>query len=86
LKLKKKPAQAHDPVSNPSHYTSSGISPLDAIEAWGLGFALGNVIKYVARAGKKDGEDPIQALEKAAWYLQRHISNLKNERQKKDKK
>jgi uncharacterized protein DUF3310 len=62
---------AHDPVSGPSHYTYSDIQPIDVIEAWGLGFHLGNVVKYVARADHKGCS--LQDLRKAAWYLNREI-------------
>lgn len=70
--------KTHDPVHNPSHYTQGGIEVLDFIEAYGLGYHLGNVIKYVARAGKKMpsiyGER--QDLEKAKVYLDRYIERL----------
>ena len=46
-------ARSHDVVQRPEHYTFSGIEVIDAIEAWELGFHLGNVVKYVARAGRK---------------------------------
>lgn len=61
----------HDPVNHPSHYTSGGIETIDFIEAKGLGFNLGNVVKYVTRAGKKD--DRLEDLKKASWYLNREI-------------
>jgi len=67
-------------VSRPAHYTSSKVEVIDAIEAWGLGYHLGNVVKYVARAGKKNPTKDIQDLEKAAWYLNRRIEKLKEER------
>ena len=66
-----------DPVNHPPHYTKGGIETIDFIEAKDLNYRLGNVIKYVSRAGKKDS-DPIQDLEKAAWYLQREINARKN--------
>jgi hypothetical protein len=62
---------AHDAVGSPSHYTFSEIQPIDVIEAWGLGFHLGNVVKYVARADHKGAS--LQDLRKAAWYLNREI-------------
>ena len=68
----------HDPVSHPSHYTYGKIETIDYIEDKGLGFNLGNVVKYVSRAGHKD--DIIQDLEKARWYLDREITRLKKER------
>lgn len=67
-----------DPVNHPSHYTSGKIEVLDAIIDWKLDFARGNVVKYVARAGKKD--DELQDLEKAAFYLARAIKELKEKR------
>lgn len=69
----------HDPVNQPSHYTAGAIECIDAIEAWGLGFHLGNLVKYTVRAGKKDPSMEIQDLEKARWYLDRHIKNLKED-------
>lgn len=65
-------------VNHPSHY-GGGDNPYEAIkviEAWNAGFNLGNTLKYISRAGKKDFI--IQDLEKAAWYLNREIDNLKN--------
>ena len=62
---------ASDRISHPSHYTFSDIEPIDVIEAWGLGFHLGNVVKYVARADYKGAA--LDDLKKAAWYLNREI-------------
>jgi len=64
----------HDPVNNPSHYTSGKIEVIDFIEDKGLNFHRGNVIKYVARADKKGKE--LEDLKKAMWYLQREINRL----------
>jgi len=50
---------------------------IKVIEAWGLGFCMGNVIKYISRAGKKYPEKEIEDLEKAKWYLEREIIKLK---------
>ncbi len=66
-----------DPVNNPAHYTDGRIEVIDFIEDKQLGFHLGNTVKYIARAGKKDPSKTIQDLEKARWYLDRQISNLK---------
>lgn len=61
-------------VNHPSHYqTSSGMEVIDVIEAFDLGFNLGNVCKYILRCGKKD--DAVQELKKAKWYLEREITN-----------
>jgi hypothetical protein len=63
-----------DNINKPAHYTSGTIQPIDVIEDWNLGFKLGNCIKYVARAGKKDGATYCEDLKKARWYLDREIS------------
>lgn len=65
-------------VDHPKHYISGGIEAIEVIEAWDLGFNLGNVIKYICRNGKKSKNRLID-LEKAAWYLNREIDNLKKE-------
>lgn len=61
-----------DPVNRPAHYTFGSIEIIDAIEDWGLGFHLGNTVKYVARAEHK--ANALQDLKKARWYLDREIS------------
>ena len=63
-----------DPVNHPPHYTAGGIETIDFIEAKGLDYNLGNVVKYVSRADQKGNK--LQDLEKARWYLDRAISNL----------
>jgi hypothetical protein len=67
---------SYNPVNHPPHYKTGGIETIDYIEAKDLNYRLGNVIKYVSRAGKKNS-DPIEDLEKAAWYLQREIDARK---------
>lgn len=66
-----------DPVQHPAHYTDGGIEVIDYIEAKGLGYHLGNAVKYISRAGKKDPAKTIEDLEKAVWYIQRKIKLLK---------
>jgi len=73
----KKTTSSTDLVNHPPHYKSGGIETIDFIEAKDLNYRLGNVIKYVSRAGKK-ASDPVQDLEKAAWYLQREIDARKS--------
>jgi hypothetical protein len=63
-------------VNHPSHYNAGKIEVIEAIDDWKLGFYEGNVIKYVARAKHKGRE--LEDLRKAAWYLNRLISNLEN--------
>ena len=60
-------------VNHPQHYGGQG-NPYEAIkviEAWGVGFHIGNVLKYLSRAGKK--ECKLEDLKKAQWYLARYI-------------
>ena len=65
-----------DPVNSPPHYTAGGIETIAFIEAKDLNYRLGNAVKYITRAGKKDS-DPVQDLEKAVWYLKREIEARK---------
>ena len=60
-----------DMVNHPPHYTVGGLEVIDFIEAKQLSYHLGNVVKYVVRAGHKG--DPLQDLQKARWYLERAI-------------
>jgi len=60
-------------VDHPQHYhAESGVEVIDAIEAWGLSFALGNVVKYVARSGHKGNAR--EDLQKALWYLTHELA------------
>jgi hypothetical protein len=63
-----------DSIERPAHYTFSAIQPIDVIEAWELGFHLGNCIKYIARAGRKGAR--LEDLKKARWYLDREIGRM----------
>jgi hypothetical protein len=74
-----KQKQNQDEVNHPSHYTFGNIEVIDAIEDWDLPYHLGNVVKYVARAGKKDKNKTIQDLKKAQWYLSRFIEMMESE-------
>ena len=68
--------KAYDPVNSPSHYTSGKIEVIDFIDDKELGFCLGNAIKYIARAGKKDPTKTIEDLHKAKWYINHYIQLL----------
>jgi hypothetical protein len=70
-----------DPVSHPAHYNIGRFEVIDVLEDWKLGFHLGNAVKYIARAGRKDPGKTIEDLEKARWYLDRHIQMLKKEKE-----
>jgi hypothetical protein len=62
-------------VNHPDHYggADNPYEAIKVIEAWGLGFCLGNAVKYISRAGKKG--DRLEDLKKARWYLDREIQN-----------
>jgi hypothetical protein len=66
-------------VNHPTHYggKDNPYEAIKVIEAWQLGFRLGNTVKYIARAGKKDAELKLKDLKKAQWYLNREIELLK---------
>ena len=64
----------HDAVNHPSHYTRGKIEVIDFIEDQQLPYHLGNVVKYVARAGYKG--DKMEDLKKARWYLDRYINEV----------
>jgi len=69
-----------DVVNHPSHYGGAEnlYETIKVIEAWELDFCLGNAVKYISRAGKKEKDKTVQDLEKAKWYLERKISHLKS--------
>jgi hypothetical protein len=63
-------------VNHPAHYggENSLYEAIKVIEAWELDFCLGNVVKYISRAGKKGSK--VEDLKKAQWYLERKILQL----------
>lgn len=64
-----------DNVNHPQHYGGdTTYETIKVIEAWGLGFALGNAVKYISRAEHKANQ--LEDLRKAAWYLQHEIDRL----------
>lgn len=63
-----------DNVNHPAHYKVGGMETIDFIEAKGLGYNLGNVVKYITRADHKG--NLVEDLKKARWYLNREISKL----------
>ena len=68
-------------VNHPPHYGGEDdpYEAIKVIEAWGLGFHLGNTVKYISRAGKKTGQSLLQDLRKARWYIDRLIKQLEAE-------
>ena len=73
---------AEEQVNHPEHYggEDNPYEAIKVIEAWELNFNLGNTVKYISRAGKKDVNKLLQDLEKAEWYLKREIQNLKKKK------
>jgi len=71
--MKKKEA-----VNHPAHYggKDNPYEAIKVIDAWELGFALGNTVKYISRAGKKDPSAELEDVKKAAWYLLHRIDQL----------
>lgn len=67
-------------VDHPAHYGNKDdpYEAIKVIEAWGLGFCLGNTIKYIARHNNKGSK--ILDLKKARWYLDRQIARLESDR------
>ena len=64
-------------VNNPKHYGGdTTYEAIKVIEAWELNFHLGNVVKYISRAGKKDTNKTKEDLLKAKWYLDRYIGTF----------
>lgn len=70
-----------DIINDPQHYGGKDnvYEVIKVIEAWGLGFNLGNLVKYTARAGKKDPATRLQDLKKGRYYIDREIANLEKE-------
>jgi hypothetical protein len=73
-----------DSVNRPAHYNSGKFEAIEVIEDWNLGFNLGNTVKYISRAGKKDPAKHLEDLKKAAWYLAREISNIERKNPSED--
>lgn len=69
-----------DNINHPKHYNTGKIETYDYIEDQGLNYAMGNVIKYVSRAGKKKASgksldaSALEDLKKARWYLDKEIA------------
>ena len=73
------PAKKNDTINHPIHYTDGKIEVIDYIEDKKFGYHLGNAIKYISRAGKKDPTKKIEDLKKAVWYIVREIDRLTKE-------
>lgn len=70
-------------VQHPIYYGGADdpYEAIKVIEAWNLGFHIGNTVKYISRAGKKDGNSATQDLKKALFYLNREIELLEKQNQ-----
>lgn len=70
-------------VQHPIYYGGADdpYEAIKVIEAWNLGFHLGNTVKYISRSGKKDGNSATQDLKKALFYLNREIELLEKQDQ-----
>ena len=66
-------ASVNDPINHPAHYTTGKIEVIDYIEDQKLPYHLGNAVKYISRAGKKDKDKTVEDLKKAVWYIERYI-------------
>ena len=71
--------ELNDPVNHPSHYTDGKIEVIDYIEDKNLPYHLGNAVKYISRAGKKDPKKEVEDLKKAVWYIERYIDLIGKE-------
>lgn len=71
-----------DSINHPAHYggKDNPYEAIKVIEAWALGFSLGNAVKYIARCGRKG--DMLEDLKKARWYLDHTIESLENDARK----
>ena len=77
LKATLKLLSENESINHPEHYGGDNTyEAIKVIEAWNLDFSLGNTIKYISRAGKKDKAKEIEDLKKALWYLDRKIKTL----------
>lgn len=64
-----------DNINHPAHYTK-GIETIEYIRSWEMDYVRGNIIKYVTRAPYKH-DNPLQDLEKAKFYLEYLIKEIK---------
>jgi len=70
-----------DNVNHPAHYTFGTIEVIDVIEGLLSPYHLGNAVKYIARAGRKDPAKTEEDLRKAIWYINRYISFLAKQKE-----
>lgn len=70
--------EVDEAVNHPNHYAAGRkYEPIEVINDWGLGFDLGNAVKYISRAGRKG--DEVEDLEKALFYIRHYIAMISEE-------
>ena len=76
--MKKTKTKKKESVNHPKHYGGEEniYEAIKVIDAWNLNFSLGNTVKYISRAGKKNKETELEDLKKALWYLKHHIETI----------
>lgn len=95
IKERERKLRESNRINHPQHYNTSIFETIDVIEEWGLGFNLGNAVKYISRAGNKVDISPPQDMKsiksqvredllKAQWYLNRQIEQLNQELEEKE--
>ena len=67
-------------VNHPSHYNQGKYEIIEVIEDSDFDFHLGNTLKYLCRAGKKDSAKLVEDLKKSLWYAERKLVEVKNPR------
>ena len=72
-----KTTETVEKVNHPAYYggESNPYEAIKVIDAWNLGFSLGNAVKYISRAGLKDPATKVEDLKKAMWYIQHEIDS-----------
>lgn len=76
--------EEQDNINNPYYYNLGEIQPIEVVEDWDLGYHLGTVIKYIARAGFKEESTELEDLLKAQWFLNRKIMLLEVEKESRE--
>jgi len=68
-------------INHPDHYggKNNTYECIKVIQAWNLDFCLGNAVKYISRAGKKDPDKEAEDIKKAIWYLEYHLKSIVHE-------
>lgn len=70
--------EVDEAVNHPNHYAAGRkYEPIEVINDWGLGFDLGNAVKYISRAGRKG--DEVEDLKKALFYIRHYIAMISEE-------